>query len=468
MTRHSPLLLTAAFLTACTGKGAQESGDSADSPGSDTHDSPDTDDTPDSDTGAPCADTASALLILSPADGASFLAGDVVALETEPWVTSAVWTIDGAAVAETPSATWVATPGAHTVEVTTPDGACNLRPGYASITVIESSVAVFGSELGLAGVTWHGLSAAPDSTLWASSTAGLVHLDARTDTPTVRTYTTADGLYTDSPYGVLAHTDGSLWIGDVGNVDRQGSHMSIDADGNLSLIEIVDFTESAEIQYVLRMREQPFGIGSGDVWMGTNEGLCIWDDDLGVFSEHAHPTHPHSLSYGVAFTPDASIWNGDQYQISRWEYSNDGNLSPSSMESGGDLAEYWVPWPVGIEEPVYITDSDSDGYTLWLASSVYGVARVDVGVDVGTSTTTLMGDPFPATANAIRADGEGHVWIGASTGLYVWDTASGTMSDVTSYLPDPAVTQITVDSVTSPAVVWAATSQGIVRFVGVP
>lgn len=456
-------LLPPLCLTACVGKSTDShTGATEDSVAIDSVDSPD------SETGDPCADTARMLEILSPSEGATFLTGDAVSLLTESWVTTASWTIDGVIVAETPSATWTATAGAHTVGVTASGGECNLRPGSVGITVVDASVAVFGDDLGLAGVTWHGLSAAPDATLWASSNTGLVHLDARTDPPTVRTYTSLDGLYTDSPYGVLAHSDGTLWIGDVGDTERQGSHMRIDAEGNLALIEVVDYTESAEIQYVLRMREQPWGLGAGDVWMGTNEGVCVWDADLGVYSEHAHPTHPHGLTYGVAFTPDASIWNGDQYQVSRWEYSNDGSLSPSPMTSGGDLAEYWIPWPVGIEEPVYISDIDTDGYTLWLASTAYGVARVDVGVDVGTSTTTLLGDPFPTSASAIRADGEGHVWIGTSTGLLVWDTASETLIDLTTWLPDPAVTQITVDVATSPKVVWVGTSQGIVRFTGVP
>ena len=249
----------------------------------------------------------------------------------------------------------------------------------------------------------------------------------------------------------------------------------MEADGSLTLIEIIDYTESEEIQYALRLREQPYGVGAGDVWMGTNEGVCLWDADLGVFSEHAHPTHPHSLTYGVAFTADASTWNGDQYQVSRWEYSNDGNLSPAAMESGGDLAEYWVPWPVELEEMVYITDIDADSgdvasgeSTLWLASSVFGVARVDVGADVGTSTTTLLGDPFPASANAIRTDPDGNVWIGGSTGLQVWNTSTETMTDLTSWLPGPTVTQLTIDPNTLPPTAWVGTSAGIVRFTGVP
>lgn len=465
---HS-LVLLALTLAACAGK--HDSGDStprdSDSDPVDSHDSvPETG----------CPDTATTLPILSPADGALFVVGDTVPLETESWVTTATWSIDGAVVAEAPSGSWTAVAGTHTAELTgSGDDPCTSGASTSTFTVVEASVEVYGAELGLDTLTWHGLSAGLDGTLWASSNAGLVHLDPTTAPPTARTYTTADGLYTDSPYGVLAHSDGTLWVGDQGDSTRQGSHFMVEADGTLKLIEIIDYTESDEIQYALRLREQPYGVGAGDVWMGTNEGVCLWDADLGVFSEHAHPTHPHSLSYGVAFTADASVWNGDQYQVSRWEYSNDGNLSPSAMESGGDLAEYWVPWPVDVEEMVYITDIDANGgdpytgeSTLWLASSMYGVARVDVGGDVGTSTTTLLGDPFPTSANAVRADPDGNVWIGGASGLQVWSTTTETMTDLTAYLPGGTVTQVTIDPDTLPPTAWVGTSAGIVRFAGVP
>lgn len=427
-------------------------------------DSPDS--VPADDSADPCdVDTGTTASIDSPAANGTYVAGALVDLEATSnfTVASAIWTVDAETVAETQTATWIATAGSHTVGVTL-ETACGAAAATVEINVVESPVTVFDVE----GMDARGLSVAPDGSLWAATSGGLVHLDGSGDTSIVRSYTTADGLYRDDPHAVLAHSDGTIWVGDVGDVDRQGSHLSLNTDGSLTLIEAIDFTESTEIAYVLRMREQPHGAGVGDVWMGTNEGLCLWDANLGVFAEHAHPTHPHDLAYGVAFTPDASVWNGDQYQLSRWEYSNDGNLSPSAMSVGGDLAEYWVPWPVEVEEQIGLTDLDADEWALWLVSSLHGVARVDVGTEVGTSVTTLLGDPFPATAKAVRADGDGHVWIGTGEGLALWDIATATMSDLSSWLPDTDVQQLTVDGRTSPPTVWAATPAGFVRFVGVP
>ncbi len=457
-------------LSACVGKD-----DSAGSNpgGDDSSDSVDIHETQDSETGG-CTDTGSTADIVAPVEGAVFVVGDTVALEGVFGGTGdgsvVAWSVDGVLVGADLTDSWVAEVGPHTVTLDV-SGVCGSASASVAIDVLESAVTVFGGDLGLAGLSWHGLSAAPDGTLWATASVGLIHLDATVaDAPTSRVYTTADGLYKAVPYGILAHSDGTIWVGDVGDVDRQGSHFAVESDGALTLLSTIDYTESTEIQYALRLREQPYGVGAGDVWMGTNEGACLYDADLGVFSEHAHPVHPHSLSYGIAFTPDGSIWNGDQYQISRWEYSNDGNLSPAAMSSGGDLAEYWVPWPVGLEEPIALNDIDiaPGSWTLWLASNLYGIARIDVGADVGTSVTTLLGEPFPATAYAIRDDGDGHVWIGTSTGLLLWDTATETMTDLSAWLPYANVTQLTVDNATTPPTVWAATPQGIVRFSRVP
>ncbi len=474
MTLPRPALLLAVVLatprlSACSGQkdtGQPVAGDSG-NPTVDSTDNTDSSETGDS--SSICSDTGYSLSITSPVDNATYIVGDTVTLSASIASTSSSdtwsWTVDGTAVGTTNPATWTATAGAHTLAVAWHSD-CNDANAEVTINVVASPVTVYGPELGVSGLAVKGMSAAPDSTLWVATTSGLLHLDPVADT--LRTYTTADGLYKTGPYSVLAHSDGTLWVGDIGDLTREGSHFSINADGSLTLIEALAFPSNGEIQYVLRLREQPYGIGAGDVWMGTNEGICVWQQDGGIFAQHAHPTHPHSLTYGLAFSPDASIWNGDQYQLSRWQYEDDGSLSYLPQSEGGDLAEYWIPWPVDVGVEVGITDQDSDGWTLWVASYLYGVARVDVGTDIGTSTTTLMGDPFPSAVYALRADGDGHVWIGTETSLLVWDETTETMTDVSSYLPDPNVQQLTVDASTSPPTVWAGTPSGFVRFIGVP
>ena len=175
-------------------------------------------------------------------------------------------------------------------------------------------------------------------------------------------------------------------------------------------------------------------------------------------SHPAHPTHPHSNTYGVAFTDDGYQWNLDTYQVSRWNYSDDGDLSPSA-----DLVDYWVPWPVKVETPVDLADADGRGEEVWGVSATYGVAHFTTPADGSTPITELVGTPFPTSAYAVRFGRDGRLWIGGSDGLYLWD---GTTMKVYTDLPDPRVQQIAVDPTSGD--VWVATSYGLVRITGTP
>jgi ligand-binding sensor domain-containing protein len=302
--------------------------------------------------------------------------------------------------------------------------------------------------------TWYGLSIAPDRTVWATGSSGLVHVDPETSMAV--TYTSADGLYGDAPRAVVAASDGTVWVGHLGDVLRQGEQVQVEADGSLTVLRPLAFASSGEVAYVFRLGED----ADGDIWAGTNEGLCVFDASLGVFLEHMHPTHPHSYTYGLGFAAD-DAWNGDQYQLSRWHNGDDG----SSVFD--DIVEYWEPWTVGEEEPVSITDLGAYDHELWLTSSLYGVARVAVGDEVGTSVTEEMGGP--STASAVRPDGAGHAWVGTTTGLWVYDDETEAWTSWTGdWLPSDVVQQVAVDRTTDPPTVWIATPYGLVRIVGVP
>lgn len=420
----------------------------------------------DSDTGDPCV--APTVAIASPEDGARVPAGVAIRLAAASSAEEVAWLLDGVEIARGIEASW--TPqaaGTYLLSATVAD-ACGDAADGTLVTVyelVDASVTVFGAETGLPAAAWTGLSVGPDGRVWGSGSAGLVMLDPAA--AAARTFLAVDGLLTDAPRAVLAHSDGTVWVGHPGDPTRQGEQIEPAADGSITVLRPMNVNRSAdmgEISTVYRLREQPHGVGVGDIWAGTDEGLCVGDADLDVFEDHAHPTHPHGDTLGVAFTPDGHVWNGDEYWLSRWNYSNDGDLSPSA-----DLAETVAVWPVEpAVDPVDIVDLDADGASLWVASSRFGVAVVTVSDTVGASTVELLAGDWPASASAIRADGAGNVWIGTATaGLYRWDGA--TLAHVTgSWLPSEVIEQIAVDATTSPPTVWIATPAAWIRVVGDP
>ncbi len=441
------------------------------------------------DTGGPATCAGKPVLtVLSPADNSSVAVGERVALEGEA-VSSVgepvvmLWAIDGdvevigGVGGWTPSVAGTYELGFQgedrcgvtqtflTVRVTGGDTGGDTGGGDTgggdtgdTGTPAEAGVTRFGGEAGLPVAGWRGLSVGPAGDVWGATTVGLVRLDPTTATST--TYGAAAGLLSDAPTAVLAASDGTVWVGHIGDPTRQGEQVSRAEDGTLTVLRAIDYAESEEILAVVRLFESGVGDGDGDIWMGTNEGLCVWDANLDRFAEHAHPTHPHGYSEGVAVSDEGDIWNGDAYQLSRWRYSNDGDLSPSA-----DLYETVPTWPIELEDPVEIADADAYGGELWVTSELFGVARVVIGENAGTSDVSLFSEP--ASARAVRADGAGNVWIGTTTGLWRWDGA--TLAEVTAdWIPADGVQEIAVDRRTAPPTLWFGTSGGLVRLVGEP
>lgn len=432
---------------------------------SDLDSSPTTDTEDSSVTTDPCAGDTVTVEILDPASDLSLNPGESVnyagtATSSTGSPLTYTWTLDGSPISQDLTGTWTASAAGTFALIFQAQDGCGQQASASRSLIVSSAIrTVYGTDQGVPSGIWYGLSAT-DGTVWAASDKGVLHLDPASSS---RLYTLSDGLLMTASTSVLHHSDGSLWVGHAATYNQEGEVFSVATDGSLSLLKVIDYTESTEITSVYRLREQPFGVGIHDVWMGTNEGACVYDSDLGMFQEHAHPTHPHLKSQGLAFTPDGHVWNGDEYQLSRWNYSNDGDLNPAA-----DLAEYWVPYQALAGTPIEIMDLDADGWTLWVVSSLYGVAKVEVSASIGASVTSVLGAPFPMTANAVRVDGVGHVWIGANTGLFVFDPATKKLATYDLGVADPAVSQLTVDPSTTPPTVWAATPGALVQIQGLP
>lgn len=278
---------------------------------------------------------------------------------------------------------------------------------------------------------WYDLDVASDGALVAGSSTGLLHIAA---TGEVHRYTSADGLASDSVHGVLFDPNGSIWVGyeQVVAIDGQRVHVG----SPLVIDETINIDATHEIAELHRFRLQTIGPNAGDVWMGTNEGLCVHEADPAQYREHLHPTHPHGDTLGVAITSDGQLWNGDQYQLSRYV-------------SFGALSTYNRVWAdVALDQPIGIRDLDAAAMVVWVASD-QGLARVDATqVSIPEGLTFPLPDVGPL--RAVKVGTDGRVWLGGPSGLSTYDPSTGIQRVIADI---PAVDQLAVGV---DGTVWAA------------
>jgi hypothetical protein len=107
------------------------------------------------------------------------------------------------------------------------------------------------------------------------------------------------------------------------------------------------------------------------------------------------------------------------------------------------------------EVPVEIEDADAGGGRVWLASFLFGLARVDVAEAVGSSTTTLYSEV--QSAAAVRVVDPRTVVVAASDGLWVVDLTLGGLSPLAGAetIPGP-VQQLAREEPAGDGSFWAA------------
>ena len=399
--------------------------------------------------------------ITSPAAQSTLLLGETVALEAEVTLngepTDAVLSWSSSFQGDLPDGASDYTPATTGVHALTVTASARRQTAVASVELavqapVSNNLTRFTDGLPEAP-TYHDMAVGPDGHVWLASDTGLHRLDP--DSGAVTTFTQDDGLAATSIRAVAATPDGHVWVGYDGadNVELQRVSTSDDA---LTVDINGHFDRTGEITSVYRIRIDPLG----NLFLATNEGLCVWEADTGLFIEHGHPTHPHLASMGVALTSDGTQWQADQHQISRWRYDFDGNLFDDHL----GIVDVWEPDDSGL---IASTDlAVTQGDVLWLTSSLYGVARITAGA-VGESVVELPEAPDSAIAVDHTAAG---VWVATSSdGLWLLDPATGLGGPHSEVgLPTEPIQQLAVDRTTAPETLWMASSDAITRYVYAP
>ncbi len=143
----------------------------------------------------------------------------------------------------------------------------------------------FGRADGLSSDTVFGLYESGDGIVWAATSDGI---DNFRELP-VTTFSPSEGLGRKGTASVMATKDGTVWVASVGTLDlvRNGTVSSIRVPGD-------------QVSSMLEDHQ-------GNIWIGVDDGLFIYKDDR--FRRLPEPDHhPLGLVVGITEDVDGNIW----------------------------------------------------------------------------------------------------------------------------------------------------------------
>ena len=250
-----------------------------------------------------------------------------------------------------------------------------------------------------------------------------------------------------------------------------------------------------------------------ELYVGTNHGVDLmrpdkyrdpkpdeWFNDVNKewMADHLHPRVCYHRACtddsnqrlgdfrGLALSPDGDVWVAGRWTAGkiRWTSSLTDWFSRSGSQSFP--AAFGDPYPVApnadgfINEPVFRPPLEGDPVSLsavavakdgrvWFASGAgygdpaYGVAFWDGRKFTVLNPTSELGMAEPAVQDLVALPDGRMVLAGASTGLVVYDPASGSHTPLrgTQWLPSDHVLRLELDQMVNPPALHVATAAGV-------
>lgn len=197
-----------------------------------------------------------------------------------------------------------------------------------------------------------------------------------------------------------------------------------------------------------------FEDSKGTIWVGTNTGgLERLDRSEGAFRHYrrdsADPASlPHDSVYAIVEAPDGTYWVGTQGGLARFDAAT-GAFERVPAGPSGPGSDYIVQLRVEV-----------DG-TLWVATATGGLSRRDPATGAFRSYRHDPADPSSLPGNGVYTideDGEGRLWLSTEAGACRFDPGTGTCRTFPfegwSRSSPPLVTSV---SVGVDGEIWAAT-----------
>jgi ligand-binding sensor domain-containing protein len=301
-------------------------------------------------------------------------------------------------------------------------------------------------------------------------------------------YTTADGLIDNNVLCIDIDTaTNKLWVGTqngLASYDGTQWH-SFDTSSHPSLID-------NQINTVFVASDQR-------VWLGTDYGICVWNDTVFVAYTTADGLGNNRVNC-IAEGSDGTLWIGEFSGLSKFDgsqfvtYNNTDGLPFGGIKQisfGANNHLYMASALGGLVEfdgTNIMSISSSQGLLsnvtravqidnqqrIWVGTAA-GVSVVDTQLNLLANHTIMYQMPPPDTLNPVEdvaIDGQGRVWAAIYVdylltvgGIAFYDGQQWIDYDVSDGLIGPVVRQIEVDVMDH---VWVGTSSGLSKISMVP
>jgi len=251
-----------------------------------------------------------------------------------------------------------------------------------------------------------------------------------------RTFTTADGLASDTVTAIYQSRDGALWFGTTQGLSRY--------DGEWKTYTTADGLVHDEVTAVFQDRE-------GDVWVGTRGGVSRYSDEEWVSWNLSNGLTGQDVSALVQFD-DGTVWVGTlDGGISFWRDGEWQVFLPSGGDglglhelpgdcitavAQGPQGDLWLGTPEGLvhydgnEWETYTAAEGLPGNmitailvakdgTIWVGT-LDGLGRLEAGNDAWRMF--LLEDGLAGEhITALVEDSEGLLWVGTTEGVSLYD-----------------------------------------------
>lgn len=257
--------------------------------------------------------------------------------------------------------------------------------------------------------------------VWVAARGGVSCIDDEG----ILNFTLADGLVNNQLTCVTQDRAGDLWFGSFGGVSQYSQ--------SFTSLRRSDGLAGDDMRAVITDRR-------GHRWFATIDGVTCFDGE-NLISYDEGDGLPDRRVFSVCETQDGNIWVGTESGLCRWD----------PVASRFDV---WTMADGLVHNRVYKVFEDAAG-NLWLATEGgLSCRRPDGHFDNFTTAQGLVHDDV----NAVAVDSGGQLWIATEGGVSRFDGESFVSFTATASLPNEHCHDVLVDQVGS---VWVATSAGV-------